>query len=55
VVVFAISWSVALGGLAAWTTWTWLRRPSRDAGLRALGMTALAVAVVASTWWWLAL
>jgi hypothetical protein len=55
VVVFAISWSVALSGLAAWTVLAWLRRPSRDAGLRALGMVALAVAVVALTGWWLAI
>lgn len=53
--VFAISWSVALGGLAAWTALAWLRRPSRDAGLRALGTAALAGAVVALTGWWLAI
>ncbi len=53
-VVFALSWTLALGGLAAWTPLAWLRAPSRDAGLRALGITALAIAVAAATLWWLA-
>ena len=53
--VFAVSWTVALGLLAAWAALQWLRNPTRQSGVRALSGIAVAALVAALTWRWLTL